>query len=249
MPKAATTIKFGYKVMYDTGLDRACPTTEAQVAGFTALVRKVLGDDAAKVAHRCTGARVVFLGVATMAKALAVELASGGSSVFVAKLVAERAVGKAGAATSVTVVATADRDADALADPYAGLGNAVPTSATVGAQLVCPKPFATSTGLYNTQCIALECLATHAVIGDDCIAITPVPNTTAPATPVPVVVATSDDDSGLSNGEKAGLGIGITFGVLLIVGVIVAVVVCSQKKSAEEPKVAENEPADDATDV
>ena len=246
VPKAATTIKFGYAVTYDTGL--ACPTTEAQVAGFTALIRKVLGDDAAKVAHRCTGARVVFLGVASLAKALAVELASGGSSVFVNKLVAERAVG---AATPVTV-ATADRDADALADPYAGLGNAVPTSATVGAPLACAKPFATSTGLYNTECIALECLATYAVIGVDCIAITPVPNTTAPATPVPVVI-TSDDDSGLSSGEKAGLGIGITFGVLLIVGVIVAVVVCSQKKSAEEPKVAENEPAAgepaDATDV
>ena len=244
VPTAATTIKFGYKVMYDTGL--ACPTTEAQVAGFTALIRKVLGDDAAVVAHRCTGARVVFLGVGNLAKALAVELASGGSSVFVAKLVAERAVGKAGAATSVTVVATADRDADALADPYAGLGNAVPTSATVGAQLVCPKPFATSTGLYNTQCVALECLATHAVIGDDCIAITPTPNTTAPATTVPVVVAT-DDDSGLSNGEKAGLGIGITFGVLLIVGVIVAVVIFS-KKSDEPAKAEENEPAAEPAD-
>ena len=244
VPTAATTIKFGYTVTYETGL--ACPTTDAQVAGFTALIRKVLGDDAAKVAHRCTGTRVVFLGVASLAKALAVELASGGSSVFVDKLVAERAVGKAAVVT--------DRDADALADPYAGLGNAVPTTATVGAPVACAKPFATSTVLYNTECIALDCLATHAVIGVDCIAITPVPNTTAPATRIPAVVTSDDDDSGLSNGEKAGLGIGITFGVLLIVGVIVAVVMCSQKKAAEEPKVEENEPAagepaDDATAV
>ena len=236
VPTAATTIKFGYTVTYETGL--ACPTTDAQVAGFTALIRKVLGDDAAKVAHRCAGTRVVFLGVASLAKALAVELASGGSSVFVDKLVAERAVGK-----------TTGRDADALADPYAGLENAVPTAATVGAPVACPKPFATSTVLHNTECIALECLATHAVIGVDCIAITPVPNTTAPATPTPAVVTSDDDDSGLSSGEKAGLGIGITFGVLLIVGVIVAVVMFSQKKAAEEPKV-ENEPAaDDATAV
>ena len=242
VPKAAAAIKFGYQVTYDTGL--ACPTTDAQVAGFTALIRKVLGDDAAKVAHRCTGAKVVFLGVASLAKALAVELASGGTSVFVAKLVAERAVGKAGAVTTLTVVPTADRDADALADPYAGLGNAVPTTATVGAPVACPKPFATSTVLYNTECIALDCQATHTVIGVDCIAITPVPNTTAPATPTPPVVVASDDDSGLSKGEKAGLGIGITFGVLLIVGVIVVVVMFSKKKTAEEPKeVAENEPA------
>ena len=241
VPTAATTIKFGYTVTYDTGL--ACPTTDAQVAGFTALIRKVLGDDAAKVAHRCTGAKVVFLGVATMAKQLALDLASGGSSAFVAKLVAERAVGKAGAATTLTVVPTADRDAEALADPYAGLGNAVPTSAGVGAPVACPKAFATSTALYNTECIALDCQATHSVIGIDCILITPAPNTTVPATPTPPIIITGDDDGGLSSGEKAGLGIGITFGVLLIIGVIVAVVMCSQKKAEEPAKVDEHEPA------
>eukprot|EP00754_Rhynchopus_humris_P027600 Rhum_TRINITY_DN15097_c1_g7::Rhum_TRINITY_DN15097_c1_g7_i3::g.133180::m.133180 len=116
-----------------------------------------------------------------MAKQLALDLASGGSTVFVDKLVAERAVGKAGAVTSVTAVVT-DRDADALADPYAGLGDAVPTSASVGAPVACAKASATSTALYNTECIALECLATHSVIGADCILITLAPNTTVPAT-------------------------------------------------------------------
>ena len=247
VPTAATTIKFGYQVTYDTGL--ACPTTDAQVEGFTALIRKVLGDDSAKVAHRCTGTKVVFLGVASMAKALAVELAGGGSTVFVAKLVAERAVGKAAAVATVTLTAvvTTARDAEALADPYAGLGNAVPTSATVGAPVACAKAFATSTALYNTECIALDCVATHAVIGADCIALTPVPNTTAPGTPTPPVVVAADDDSGLSAAEKAGLGIGITVGVLIIIGVIVAVVMCSKK--TEEPKDADDEgaPAHDET--
>ena len=55
--------------------------------------------------------------------------------------------------------------------------------------------------------------------------------TDSPATmqPSPPLPATSDD-SGLSNGEKAGLGIGVTFGVLLLVGVAVALIMCSRKK-------------------
>ena len=148
-PTAATAITLGFVVTYETGL--ACPTTEAQVESFTALIRKVLGDTGAKVAHRCTGTRVVFLGVAVMTKTLASELASGDSSAFVDKLVAERAAGTAGA------------------DPYAGLGNAVPTSASVGAPVACPKPFATRTALHNVECIALACQATHTVSGVDCV--------------------------------------------------------------------------------
>ena len=241
VPTAATTITFGYTVTYETGL--ACPTTDAQVEGFTALIRKVLGDTGAKVAHRCTGTRVVFLGAATMAKQLALDLASGGSSVFVDKLVAERAVGKAGAATTLTVVVT-DRDADVLADPYAGLGNAVPTAASVGGPVACPKPFATSTALYNTECIALDCQATHTVIGVDCIVITPAPNTTVPNTSAPpnTIGGLVNNDDGLSSGEKVGLGVGITVGVLVIIGVVVAAVMCGKK--AEEPaKGDDHEPA------
>ena len=234
VPTAATAITFSFVVTYETGL--ACPPTEAQVESFTALIRKVLGDTGAKVAHRCTGTRVVFLGVAVITKTLTSDLTSGDSSAFVDKLVAERAAGKAGAAATLVAPVTADREADALADPYAGLGNAVPTSASVGAPVACPKPFATSTALHNAECIALACQATHTVSGVDCIALTR-------ATPVPVIKPTDDDDSGLSSAETAGLVVGLTFGVLVIVGVVVAAVSCSQKK-AEEPKEANvNEPA------
>ena len=249
LPTGAAEVSLNFRIEYRS--DLTCPPTAEEVAGLEALVMEVFATTNVTATPFCdTTAQIVFAGTLKLEVTKAIEYTESTDTKFLLnKLIAERDARKDTPAPATDAPATdapapvvKGRGASVLADPYSGLGNAQPFSASLSSSNPCPSNFATQATLdHNGQCVALACESGYALHSGACNKVTPVPATDAPATPSPQSdPAPAEDDGGLRTGHKVGIALGVTGGVLLIAGIIVAVVMCTKKK----PEDAENADAD-----
>eukprot|EP00754_Rhynchopus_humris_P030474 Rhum_TRINITY_DN15272_c2_g1::Rhum_TRINITY_DN15272_c2_g1_i6::g.148264::m.148264 len=253
LPTGATEVSLNFRIEYRS--DLTCPPTADEVAGLEALVTEVFATTNVTATPFCdTTAQIVFAGTLTLEVAKAVEYTESTNTKFLLnKLIAERDARKDTPApatdappTDAPAAEVKGRGASVLADPYAGLGNAQPFSASLSSSNPCASDFATQATLdHNGQCVALACEAGYALHSGACNKVTPVPATDAPATKSPFSdPAPAEDDGGLRTGHKVGIALGVTGGVLLIAGIIVAVVMCTKKKPEDAENAPENADAD-----